>query len=257
MIIVKSPREIALMREAGQVVAKVFEKLEAIIRPGISTQAIADEAEKTIRSHNAYPTFLGYNGFKGAICVSVNDTLVHGIPSKHHILKEGDIVSCDVGATLKGYVGDACRTYPVGKISAEAAKLVRVTEESFFKAVALIKPGIHLGDISHAIQKHNEDNGYSLPREYTGHGIGQNLHEDPYIPNIGEPNTGPVLKEGMCLAIEPMVAQGKPDVIIKNDGWTVKMKDGSLCSHYENTVVVTSTGYEILTMLKQGGNENG
>ena len=257
MIIVKSPREIALMREAGQVVAKVFEKLATIIRPGISTQTIADEAEKIIRSYHASPTFLGYNGFKGAICVSVNDTLVHGIPNKHHFLKEGDIVSCDVGATLKGYVGDACRTYPVGKISKEAARLLRVTEESFFKAVALVKPGIHLGDISHAIQTHNEENGYSLPREYTGHGIGQALHEDPYIPNIGEPHTGPVLKEGMCLAIEPMVAQGQPEVIVSNDGWTVKMKDGLLSSHYENTVAVTSTGYEILTMLKQGGNENG
>ncbi|MDY0345517.1 MAG: type I methionyl aminopeptidase [Bacilli bacterium] len=257
MIIVKSPREIVLMREAGQVVAKVFERLETIIRPGISTQVIADEAEKIIRSHHASPTFLGYNGFKGAICVSVNDTLVHGIPNKHHILKEGDIVSCDVGATLKGYVGDACRTYPVGKISKEAARLLRITEESFFKAVALIKPGIHLGDISYAIQTHNEDNGYSLPRDYTGHGIGQSLHEDPYIPNIGVPNTGPVLKEGMCLAIEPMVSSGDPEVVVMNDGWTVKMKDGSLSSHYENTVVVTSTGYEILTMLKQGGNENG
>ncbi len=257
MIIVKSPREIVLMREAGQVVAKVFERLATFIRPGISTKALADEAEKIIRSHHASPTFLGYNGFKGAICVSVNDTLVHGIPSKHHILKEGDIVSCDVGATLKGYVGDACRTYPVGTISKEAARLLRVTEESFFKAVALIKPGVHLGDISHAIQKHNEENGYSLPREYTGHGIGQALHEDPYIPNIGEPNTGPVLKEGMCLAIEPMVSAGHPEVIVLDDGWTVKMKDGSLSSHYENTVVVTSTGYEILTMLQQGGNENG
>ncbi|MFA5421466.1 MAG: type I methionyl aminopeptidase [Bacilli bacterium] len=257
MIIVKSPREIVLMREAGQVVAKVFERLEAIIRPGLSTQLLADEAEKVIRSHHATPTFLGYNGFKGAICVSVNDTLVHGIPDKHHILKEGDIVSCDVGATLRGYCGDATRTYPVGRVNAEAARLLRVTEESFFKAIALIKPGIHLGDISHAIQKHNEDNGYSLPREYTGHGIGQQLHEDPYIPNTGEPNTGPVLKEGMCLAIEPMVAQGRPEVVVLNDGWTVKMKDGRLCSHYENTVVVTSTGCEILTMLKQGGNEIG
>ncbi|NCA96638.1 MAG: type I methionyl aminopeptidase [Bacteroidia bacterium] len=257
MIIVKSPREIALMREAGQVVAKVFERLEAIIRPGISTQEIADEAEKVIRSYHASPTFLGYNGFKGAICVSVNETLVHGIPSRHRILKEGDIVSCDVGATLKGYCGDACRTYPVGQISEEAARLIKVTEESFFKAVALIKPGVHLGDISHAIQKHNEDNGYSLPRDYTGHGIGQNLHEDPYIPNIGEPGTGPILKEGMCLAIEPMVAQGQPDVTVANDGWTVKMKDGCLSSHYENTIVVTSAGYEILTMLTQGGNENG
>ena len=257
MIIIKSPREIELMREAGQVVAKVFERLEKIIRPGISTKEIADEAEKVIRSHAAIPTFLNYNGFKGAICVSVNETLVHGIPNRHHILKEGDIVSCDVGATLKGYCGDACRIYPVGKISAEAARLIKVTEESFFQAVNLIRPGVHLGDICHAIQKHNEDNGYSLPREYSGHGIGQNLHEDPYIPNIGQPGTGPVLKEGMCLAIEPMVAQGQPDVVVGSDGWTVKMKDGCLSSHYENTIVVTSSGYEILTMLPQGGNKNG
>jgi len=253
MIIVKSPREIALMRDAGRVVAKVFDRLQPMIRAGISTKELADEAERFIRSEKAYPTFLGYNGFEGAICTSVNDTLVHGIPSDHQILEEGDIISLDVGATLKGYCGDACRTYPVGEVGTEAARLLRVTEESFFRAIKLIKPGVHLGDISHAIQKYNEDNGYSLPEEYTGHGIGQNLHEDPYIPNIGRPETGPVLKEGMCLAIEPMVAQGKPDVVVMKDGWTAKMKDGKLCSHYENTIVVTSTGYEILTMLPQGG----
>ncbi|MFA5480910.1 MAG: type I methionyl aminopeptidase [Bacilli bacterium] len=257
MIIVKSPREVALMREAGAIIVQVFNRLSEIIRPGLSTKALADESEAIIRQAKAYPTFLGYNGFKGAICTSINETLVHGIPNRHHILKEGDVVSCDVGVTLKGYCADACRTYLVGAVQEEAKRLVRVTEESFFHAVALIKPGVHLGDISHAIQTYNEENGYSLPREYTGHGIGQNLHEDPYIPNIGEPHTGPVLKEGMCLAIEPMVAMGKPEVVVENDGWTVKMKDGRLCSHYENTIVVTSTGYEILTMPKQGGNENG
>lgn len=252
MIIIKSPREIALMRQAGQIIAKVFLAAEQIIKPGLSTAKLNSICESIIRENDAVPTFLNYNGFPGSVCISVNDVLVHGIPKKKIVLKEGDIVSLDVGATYKGYCADACRTYPVGKISEEAKRLIASTEESFFKAVSLIKPGVRLGNISHAIQTHNEANGYSLPREYTGHGIGQNLHEDPIIPNVGQKDTGPILKEGMCLAIEPMVAMGAPETYVARDGWTVKMKDGKLASHYENTVVVTKDSYEILT-LEEGG----
>jgi methionyl aminopeptidase len=251
VIILKTPREIALMASAGQIIAKVFLKAEQIIKPGLSTYELDKICEQIIRENLGSPTFLNYNGFPASVCLSVNDVLVHGIPSKKIILKEGDIVSLDVGVTYKGYCADAARTYPVGKVTSLAKKLIEVTEESFFKAVALIKPGVSLGDISHAIQTHNEKHGYSLPRGYTGHGIGQNLHEDPIIPNVGLPNTGPTLKEGMCLAIEPMVAMGKPDTYVARDGWSVKMKDGKISSHYENTVVVTKNGYEILTLEKE------
>lgn len=251
MIILKTPREIALMAKAGQIVAKVFLKAKEIIKPGLSTYMLDKVCERVIRDSGGIPTFLNYNGFPASVCLSVNDVLVHGIPSKKIILKEGDLVSLDVGVTFKGYCADAARTYPVGKITLATERLMQVTEESFFKAVDLIKPGVSLGDISHAIQTHNESHGYSLPRGYTGHGIGQNLHEDPVIPNVGHPNSGPILKEGMCLAIEPMVAMGKPDTYVARDGWAVKMKDGKISSHYENTVVVTKNGYEILTLEKE------
>lgn len=247
MIIIKSQREIELMAKAGHVVALVFDGIKDKIRPGLTTQDVADMCEKIIRDAGAYPTFLGYGGFKGAVCVSINDELVHGIPSKHRVIKDGDIVSVDVGATLNGYVGDACRTYPVGICSENALRLVKVTEESFFEGMKFAKPGNHLGDISHAIQSYCESHGYSLPRDYTGHGIGSHLHEDPYIPNYGEAGTGPVLKEGMCLAVEPMVAEGHYAVRVQKDGWTARMKDGKLSSHYENTIVITKDGYEILT----------
>ena len=247
MITCKSQREIELMRVAGKIVASVFKKLKPLLVPGVSTQELADIAEETIRSQGATPTFKGYGGFPGAICISINETLVHGIPSRNIILKEGDIVSLDVGATYKGYCGDACRTYPVGKISDEAARLVRTTEESFWHAVSLIKPGVHLGDICHAIQEYNEARGYSLPRDYTGHGIGSHLHEDPSIPNYGKAGTGPVLLKGMCLAIEPMVASGKHQTRTLPDQWTVKMRDGKISSHYENTLTITDDGVEVLT----------
>jgi methionyl aminopeptidase len=247
MIIVKSPREIELMRYAGKVISKVFEYMEAYIKPGLSTLQIANEAEKIITDAGCIPTFKGYGGFPGAICVSVNETLVHGIPSDKIILKEGDIVSLDVGATYKGYCCDACRTYPVGIISSEARRLIDTTQESFFEAMKYAKAGNHLGDICYAIQKYNEDRGYSLPREYTGHGTGRHLHEDPTIPNYGIAGTGIILREGMTLAVEPMVAQGSNKTRTLSDGWTVKMKDGKLSAHYENTFVITEDGYEILT----------
>lgn len=249
MIIIKSPREIELMKEAGRVVALVFEEIKDKIRPGLSTLDIANMCEEVIRRNGATPTFLNYNGFKGAVCISINEELVHGIPSSKRILKEGDIVSIDVGATKHGYVGDACRTYPVGIVTKEAADLIKTTEESFFNACAIIKEGIHLGDVSNAIQAYCEERGYSLPREYTGHGVGRALHEDPYIPNVGVKGSGPILKEGMCLAIEPMVAMGKPMVKVGRDGWVARMKDGKLSCHYENSIVVTKDGYEILTKV--------
>lgn len=248
MIIVKSTREIELIRTASKVIAKVFNDIKPFIRPGVSTLEIANEAERIIRENDCIPTFKGYGGFPGAICVSVNDTLIHGIPSSKIILKEGDIVSLDVGATYKGYCGDACRTFAVGTVTERAKRLIQTTEESFFEALKVIKPGARVGDISHAIQKYNEERGYSLPRNYTGHGTGRHLHEDPNIPNVGISGTGPLLQKGMTIAIEPMVAEGRPDTRTLSDEWTVKMKDGKLSAHYENTIVITEDGYEILTM---------
>lgn len=250
MIIVKSPREIELMRVAGKVIAKVFKEIESFIKPGVSTLDISSEAERIILEAGCIPTFKGYGGFPGAICVSVNDTLVHGIPSNKIILKEGDIVSLDVGATYKGYCGDACRTYLVGTCTSETKRLVTTTEESFFEAMKYAKPGNKIGDISAAIQKYNEDRGYSLPREFTGHGTGRHLHEDPSIPNYGMPGHGPILKKGMTIAIEPMVTMGKRYVRILKDGWSVVTRDGKPSAHYENTILITEDGYEILTKLK-------
>lgn len=250
MIIVKSEREIALMREAGNVVALVFEALKPMMKAGVSTLELSEKAEEVITSHGCIPTFKGYYGYPGAICISVNDTLIHGIPSSKIILKDGDIVSLDVGATYQGYVGDAARTYIVGVAKEKDLRLVLSTRESFFKAVELVKPGVHLGDICHCIQEHNEKNGYSLPRDYTGHGVGSHLHEDPSIPNYGKAGTGPIITKGMCLAIEPMVAEGRNATRVLGDDWTVKMKDGKMSAHYENSIAVTENGYEILTKLK-------
>ena len=250
MITCKSPREISLMKEAGQVVAKVFEGLKAELRPGISTQYLDDLADKIIKENDAISGSRGYYGYPGCICISVNDTLVHGIPSNKIILKEGDIVSLDVVVKKHGYYADACRTYPVGVIKENARKLMEITRESFWEAVKLVKPGVHLGDISHKVQEVNESHGYSIPRDYTGHGIGKEMHEDPTVPNYGKEGTGVILQEGMTFCIEPMVAEGKPFTRVLGDGWTAKMKDGKLSCHYENTVLVTEDGFEILTLDK-------
>ena len=247
MIIIKSPREINLMKEAGRVVGKVFDQLKEKIRPGISTLDIANWCEEIIRNEGAYPTFLNYSGYPGAVCVSVNDEIVHGIPSKKRILRDGDIVSVDVGATLHGYVGDACRTFPVGICKEETLQLIKITEDGFFEGMKYMKPGNRLGDVSHAIQEYCEKNGYGIVREYTGHGVGSHLHEDPYIPNYGTRGSGPLLKEGMCLAVEPMVTQGSFKIRVLSDGWTAKTKDGKLSCHYENSIVITKDGFEILT----------
>lgn len=250
MISLKSNREILLMKEAGDVVKKVFEALKAATKAGISTQELDDIAGRVMKENDSVSGSKGYYDYPGEICISVNETLVHGIPSKKIVLKEGDIVSYDVVVKKHGYYADACRTYPVGTISAEAKRLIEVTRSSFYEAVKLVKPGVHLGDISASVQKYCEAAGYNLSRDYTGHGIGKNMHEDPSVPNVGKEGTGPILKEGMCICIEPMVCQGKGETRVLGDGWTAKTKDGKLSCHYENTVVVTAEGYEIITLDK-------
>ena len=247
MIIIKSPREVELMKKAGRVVALVFKEIEPFIKPGISTKELDEIADKIIRREGATPTFLNYNGFPGSICISVNEVLIHGIPSEKIILKDGDIVSLDVGATLNGYIGDAARTYPVGIVSERALRVLEASKKAFEAGVSLIKEGVRLGDVCAEIERVVSSYGYTVPRDYTGHGVGTHLHEDPFIPNYGTKGTGPTLKEGMCLAIEPMVLEGKNAVRVLKDGWTTLSKDGKLTSHYENSLVVTKDGYEILT----------
>ncbi len=251
MINIKSTREIDLMREAGKVVALVFKELRPLCVKGVTTLELSQKADEIIRAHGCTPTFLGYGGFSGAICVSVNDTLIHGIPSDKIVLDDGDIVTLDVGATYKGYDCDAARTFPVGICKKNALDLIKSTEESFFYSLEGIKEGSYLGDICSRIEEYNKKNGYSLPREFCGHGTGRNLHEDPEIPNFGTWGTGPMLRNGMTLAIEPMVAEGKSKIRIMSDGWTTKMKDGKLSAHYENTVLITKDGYEILTLEEE------
>ena len=250
MIVTKSEREIALMKEAGRVVGLVFKTLEASIKPGMSTLDIDSIVEKTMLENDCIPAEKGYCGYPASACVSVNDTLIHGIPSKKIIIREGDIVSVDIVATYKGYSADACRTFKVGTLTERANRIVDVTKESFFEAMKILKPGIHLGDVSETIQKYVESHGYNVVREFTGHGIGKSMHEDPSIPNYGKAGTGPILTKGMTLAIEPMVLEGRKDVRILGDGWTVKSRDGKLTAHYENTVVITEDGYEIITMYE-------
>lgn len=248
MIVTKDQREIELMREAGRIVALVHENLKGFIRPGISTQDINQFCEKVIRDAGASPSFLNLYGFPGAVCTSINEVVVHGIPDKRK-LKDGDIISVDVGACYKGYHGDSAWTYAVGNISDEAARLMKITEESLYAGLEMIKPGNRLSDISHAIQEYLESHGCSTPRDYTGHGIGTQVHEDPTIPNYGLPGKGPRLKAGMTFAIEPMAHLGKEDTEVLSDAWTVVTKDRSLAAHYEHTIVITNNGYEILTKL--------
>ena len=247
-VIIKSKQEIQLMREAGKRLEDVHNQLAEIIRPGISTLEIDQFGEKAIRAYGCIPNFLNYNGYPASICVSVNDEVVHGIPKKNRILQEGDIVSLDAGLIYEGYHSDAARTYGVGKISDEAARLIRVTRESFFEGIKLAQPGNHLFDISEAIQNHVESNGFSIVRDLVGHGIGTHLHEDPQIPNFKEKRKGMKLRPGMTLAIEPMVNEGTFEVEWLDDDWTVVTADGSLAAHYENTIAITEDGYEILTL---------
>jgi methionyl aminopeptidase len=246
MIICKTERELEIMREAGRIVALTHQELQKYITPGITTKELDVIAEKFIRSCNAIPSFKGYNGFRGSICVSVYEELVHGIPGDR-VLREGDIISIDIGAKYNGYHGDSAWTYPVGEISDETQRLLDVTEESLYKGLKEAKPGDRLSNISHAIQTYVEECNFSVVREYVGHGVGQELHEDPQIPHYGPPNKGPRLKPGMVLAIEPMVNAGTRYVKTLADDWTVVTVDGKVCAHFEHTVAITETGYEILT----------
>lgn len=248
MIIIKSQQEIDIMRESGKVTGYILRELENIIKPGISTADIDRFVEEIILKNKMIPSFKGYGGFPGSACVSVNEELVHGIPSTKKILKEGDIVSVDVGSTFKGYVSDAARTYGVGKISSEAQRLIDVTRESFFEGLKFCKVGYRLSDVSHAIQVHVEKAGYSVVRDFVGHGVGRSMHEEPQIPNYGKPGRGPRLAAGMVFAIEPMVNQGSYEVDTLLDDWTVVTLDGKLSAHYENTVVITDGEPELLTL---------
>lgn len=248
MIICKSETELGFMREAGRIVAETHRLMAQAIQPGITTGELDQLADKYIRSQGAVPSFKGYNGFPYSICASVNEELVHGFPGKRK-LNEGDIITLDIGAEYRGFHGDSAWTYPVGQISDEAKRLLEVTEGSLYAGLALVKPDVRLYTISHAIQQFIEAAGFSVVREYVGHGIGASLHEEPQIPNYGLPDRGPRLKPGMVLAIEPMVNMGKRYVKTLEDNWTVVTADGSLCAHFEHTVAVTPDGMEIFTKL--------
>ena len=248
MIIIKSDEEIDLMRESGKVTAFILKELEDFIKPGISTADIDRFVEDTIRGNGMIPTFKGYGGFPASACVSINDEVVHGIPDKKRIIKDGDIVSVDVGSTYKGYVSDAARTYPVGKVSDIAQKLIDVTRESFFAGLEFCKVGCRLSDISHAVQVKAESEGFSVIRDFVGHGVGQNMHEEPQIPNYGKAGRGPRLAKGMVFAIEPMICEGGYDVKTLSNNWTVVTLDGKLAAHYENTVAITDGEPELLTL---------
>jgi methionyl aminopeptidase len=249
MISIKSPRELNIMREVNKIVAETHEYLSEIIKPGISTAEIDKKGDEFIRKHGAEPSFKGYRGYPASICVSINDEVVHGIPNPMRILKEGDIVSLDIGAFYKGFNGDAARTLPVGKVSKEAQKLIDVTRVSLEKGINKAFSKNHLSDISNAVQTYVEKNRFSVVREYVGHGIGRDMHEPPQIPNFGSPGHGPILKEGMTLAIEPMVNVGDFKVETIDDNWTVITKDGSLSAHFENTIAITKNGPEILSKV--------
>lgn len=246
---IKSPREIELMREAGRILELSHKEIAKAIKPGISTYEIDRIAEEVIRSYECIPSFLDYNGFPASICVSVNEQVVHGIPSKHKIIHEGDIVSIDAGVIYKGYHSDAARTYGVGEITKEASQLIEVTRQSFYEGIKFAKEGNHLFDISAAIGAYAESFGYGVVRDLVGHGIGANMHEDPQIPNFKQKRRGLRLQAGMTLAIEPMINGGRPDVEWLDDDWTVVTEDGSLSAHYENTVLITKGDPEILSCI--------
>ena len=245
----RSPSEIEKMRIAGKAAAEILEGLKTFIKPGISTKDIDVEVYKKTRSFNMKPAFLGYGGFPASACVSVNDELVHGIPNDSRVLSSGDIVTVDIGTIYEGYYSDTAYTFPVGKINNSAKKLLQVTEDSLYKAIEQVKPGNRLGDVSYAVQKYAEDFGFSIVREYCGHGVGRHLHEEPNVPNFGKPGTGIRLVEGMTFAVEPMVNFGKRHVDVLSNQWTVVTRDGSLCAHFEHTVAVTKDGCEILTKI--------
>ena len=253
MILKKNPAEIEQMAAAGAILVKTMNLLAGKIRPGVSTRELDQAAEKFIRSQGAEPAFKGYRGFPGSICASPNSMIVHGIPGPYK-LGRGDILSVDIGVVLDGWVADAARTFAVGTISPVARKLLSVTEESLFLAVGQCRPGNRLGDVSHMIQQHVEAAGLSIVRTLVGHGIGRSMHEDPQIPNYGEPGTGVLLEEGMVLAVEPMVTAGRHAVRVGEDHWAIYSQDGSLAAHFEFTIAVTAAGPRVLTPWHEAGN---
>ena len=249
MIVIKSKEEVKLIAKACEVTGQILKELPSVIKPGMSTWELDQWIENYILKHDMIPAFKGYGGFPATACISVNEELIHGIPSKKKILHEGDIVSVDLGTIYKDYYSDAARTYPVGKISTENERLIKVAEESFFEGLKFCKEGYRLGDVSHAIQTYVEAAGFSVIRDYVGHGVGRDMHEDPPVPNYGKANHGPKLVPGMVLAIEPMIAVGDYDVDVLDNEWTVVMCDGSNSAHYENTIAITDGEPMVLTCL--------
>ena len=248
MIICRSGSELRRLRDVNRLVGQVLEQLREAVASGVTTEDLDALAEREIRGGGAVPAFKGYKGYPATICASVNEQVVHGIPSSKTVLNEGDIISIDLGAKMGGFFGDSAVTVGVGRIERQAADLLRVTEESLWKAIEAVRPGARVSDIGHAVQSHVEKAGFSVVREFVGHGIGQALHEEPQIPNYGKPGRGAVLAEGMVLAIEPMVNAGKPAVKVLSDGWTAVTKDRSLSAHFEHTVVVSGDGCRVLTL---------
>jgi methionyl aminopeptidase len=251
MIIYKTPQEIAAMRTSNQIVAKILEELKALVRPGISTRDLDGYAENRAREMQATPAFKGYRGYPASLCTSVNEEIIHGIPSAR-VLKDGDIIGLDFGVHFEGFYGDAAVTVAVGEVSPEARRLIEVAETAFFKGIAQMKPGNRISDISHAIQVYVESEGFSVIRSFVGHGIGHSPHEEPQVPNFGPPGRGPKIKEGLTVAIEPMIAAGDWEEEILRDGWTAVTKDRSLSAHFEHTVAMTSSGVEILSLGEPG-----
>ena len=248
MIILKNTQEIAIMRESNRILAQLFEHIAPMIQPGITTAELDTEAELFIRSHNAVPAFKGYRGFPATLCTSVNEAVVHGFPSEKSLVS-GDIVSIDVGALYNGFYSDSARTFPVGNVSQQAHSLMDTTRQALAAGISQAYPGNRLSDISAAVQQVVESAGFSVVRDFVGHGIGKGLHEDPQIPNFGKKGNGPVLKEGMTFAIEPMVNQGSWKVVILEDGWTAVTSDGSLSAHFENSIAITKHGPLVLSAL--------
>ena len=247
MIVLKSPREIALMRRGGHILADVIDHLRETVKPGLSTLEIDEDVEAFINARGAQPAFKGYRGFPATVCISINDEVVHGIPSAHRRVKEGDIVGLDLGCIVEGYYADCAVTLALGDIPPRVRELLDATRESLERAVGECVPGRRLSDVSHAVQSHVEARGFSVVRAFVGHGIGRALHEEPQVPNFGDPGRGPLLTPGMVLAIEPMVTMGSWEVKILDDGWTAVTRDGSLAAHFEHTIAVMEHGPEVLT----------
>ena len=249
MVTIKTDREIQLMRDAGRLTAEVMELGGSLIKPGVSTKEIDDRLYKFIKKHNATPSFLNYYGYPGTACISINDEVIHGIPSGNRIIADGDIVSIDVGVLLNGCHGDMARTFCAGNVSEEARKLIEVTKECFWRGISYATEGARIGDIGHAVESFAHENGFSVVEDYVGHGVGTHLHEDPDVPNYGKAGKGMRLRKGMTIAVEPMINAGVKDVVQLDDGWTVVTKDGKLSAHYENTIAITDGEPLILTSL--------